>query len=195
MKPSTVIELEEALTDLRQGVPGAMDRLLDHAYLRLQRMASRMMGAYPCVARWDDTDDVWQSAAIRFQRALAKTTPESVVHFFHLAGTQIRRTLIDLARRYQGPHGLCSNYETHGGDSTPVDLTNDPLTLADWTEFHERVEKLPPDLKEVFDLFWYGDIGVSEIAERLGIGERTVKRRWREARLTLAEMGADCVPS
>jgi RNA polymerase sigma-70 factor (ECF subfamily) len=184
----SVAAIEMWLGELRRGDAAAAERLLAHAYGRLQQMASRMMRQYPAVRRWDDTDDVWQAAAMRFHRALGQTVPESLPHFFSLAGVQIRRTLIDLARKHSGPLGLGENHDTHAGEPPTPDPTNDPVSLADWTEFHEQVGRLPDDLREVFDLLWYGGVKPAEVAEQLGVNIRTVKRRWREARLLLSEL-------
>src|SRR3990172_6608237 len=130
----TVAVLEQWLGECRLGNSAARERLLEHVYRRLQRMAHRMLRHYPGVRRWDDTDDVWQSAALRFHRALRQMTPESLPHFFHLAGMQIRRTLIDLARKHSGPLGWGANHDTQGGVPPTPDPTNDPVSLADWTE-------------------------------------------------------------
>ena len=144
--------LEQLLENWRAGDSGAAERLLAHAYAQLQCKASRMLQGYPGVRRWDDTDDVWQAAAVKFHRSLGKAVPESLTHFFRLAAVQIRRTLIDLARKHGGPFGLGPNYDTGGREQATPDPTNDPVTLADWTEFHARVERLPEEEREVFDL-------------------------------------------
>ncbi len=186
----SVAALELWLEGLRKGDPEAEAALLGHAYARLQEMTHRMLRRFPGVRRWDDTDDVWQSAAIRFHRALRRTTPESLPHFFALAGVQIRRTLIDLARKHRGPYGLSSNLDTCGGDSPTPDPTNDPISLADWSEFHEQVECLPDELRQVFDLLWYGGLRPADIAQQLEVDVRTVQRRWRKARLHLSRLRA-----
>jgi RNA polymerase sigma-70 factor (ECF subfamily) len=86
--------------------------------------------------------------------------------------------------------GLATNHDTNPGELPTPDPTNDPVKLADWTEFHQQVEQLPEELRQVFDLFWYGGLNTSEVAEQLRVSVRTVKRRWRDARLLLAEMRA-----
>jgi DNA-directed RNA polymerase specialized sigma24 family protein len=40
-------------------------------------------------------------------------------------------------------------------------------------------------VKTTFDLLWYQGLSQDEAAQALGVDVRTVKRRWREARLTL----------
>ena len=36
--------------------------------------------------------------------------------------------------------------------------TWDPARMAEWTEFHRKVGRLPPAQREVFDLVWYGGL-------------------------------------
>jgi RNA polymerase sigma factor (sigma-70 family) len=83
--------------------------------------------------------------------------------------------------------GLATNHDTNSGELPTPDPTNDPLNLADWTEFHEQVDRLPPGAREVFDLLWYGGLAPAEVAVELGVSVRTVKRHWREARLLLSD--------
>src|SRR5207244_829955 len=71
-------------------------------------------------------------------------------------------------------------------DPSPT-VAHEPTRLAAWSAFHEAVEKLPDEEREVFDLLWYQGLAHAEAAELLGVAERTVGRRWQEARLHVAE--------
>ena len=168
----------------------SLDALIEIADKSLRRMARKMLHDYPSVRRWEQTDDIWNTAAIKFLRAIAESPPTSKRHFFRLAATQIRRVLIDLARKYNGPEGLNSKIETASRRQGSLDdvsvTTNNPVTLAEWTEFHRHVEELPEPLREVFDLVWYVQLDQNESAQLLGIGVRTLRRRWRQARLELS---------
>ncbi len=69
-----------------------------------------------------------------------------------------------------------------------------PMTHAtwlEWTEFHQQVEALPEDEREVFNLLWYGELTQAEAAEILGIAVRTVIRRWQAARVRLYKVLSD----
>ena len=41
-----------------------------------------------------------------------------------------------------------------------------PIHLADWTEFHEQVDALTDEHREVFNLLWYQDLTQAEAAFR-----------------------------
>lgn len=186
-------QIDKLLGQLRAGDASARDELISHACARLTRLARKMLRTYPGVARWEQTDDVFQNAALRLCRALKSMTPESPSSFFNLAAVQIRRELIDLARSHYGPHGLGAHHESLEGvgtnkesplDSPAVD-TSGPERLTDWTEFHEQVEALPVEKREVFNLVWYQGLTQAEAGALLGVTERVVKWRWRAARLAI----------
>ena len=60
-----------------------------------------------------------------------------------------------------------------------------PDRLALWTEFHEQVNRLPEEQREVFDLIWYQGLSFTEAAAVLGVAARTVTRRWHSALLAV----------
>jgi RNA polymerase sigma factor (sigma-70 family) len=183
---------------LRDGDNLARAALLDCACERLTLMVRKMLKGYPGVARWEQTDDVLQNALLRLDRALKAVSPPTSRDFFRLAAAQIRRELIDLARRYSGHEGLgahhstCAGPEQSGGSpagkSEPSDSTYEPGRLACWTEFHRRIESMPEDDREVFDLLWYQGLTQAEAAAVLGIAERTISRKWISARLKLNDL-------
>ena len=175
---------------MRAGDTTARQRLIEHSCERLRGLARKMLRRYPKVRRWEETDDVFVEAVTRLDRALSTVEPESPRHFYNLAATQIRRVLMDLSRRYYGPEGLGNHHDTAAvspdGNATPryekADMSGEPSSLAEWTEFHVQVETLPEEEREVFNLVWYEEMTQEEAAEVLGVTIRTVRRWWRNAR-------------
>lgn len=171
------------------GEVGALDALLVHTGDRLRQLTSRMLRQYPNVRRWEQTDDVLQSAFIRLCRALANVTIESPRHYYRLATLQIRRELMDLADRHQGAEGFGGNHDTDRISDVvgqKAGASDEPCSLAGWSEFHQHVGQLPEEERETFDLIWYQGLDQESAAETLGVSVRTVKRRWQSARLALA---------
>ncbi len=177
------------------------DELLVCVSERLTRLTRRMLRDFPGVHRWEQTDDVLQNALLRLCRALAEVQPPTVADFFRLATAQIRRELIDMARRYSGAHGLGANLagsspaeQVAAASPNPPDTTRDPDHLAAWTDFHCAAEALPEQEREVFDLLFYQGLSQADAAEALGVSEVTVKRRWRSARMELVETLGEMLP-
>jgi RNA polymerase sigma factor (sigma-70 family) len=190
---------------LRAGDGSARESLLGCACDRLALLTRRMLRGFPGVQRWEQTDDVLQNSLVRLDRALKSVAPTTTQDFFRLATTQIRRELIDLARRYSGPEGLGAHRQSQadkhagGGTSRPAaelsDLTHEPSRLAVWTEFHQQVADLPEEDREAFELLWYQGLTQAEAAGVLGISERTVSRRWISARLKINNLLGGRLPN
>lgn len=187
-------EFQRLLDGWAAGDEVARNQLLERAAQRLLKLTRRMLHSYPQVHRWEQTDDVFQNAVLRLYRSLGDVRPDSVRGFFGLAATQIRRTLIDLARHHFGAEGAAARHESDPGrlsgsaerSHSQLGRRDDsPETLDAWARFHESVELLPEDERDVFNLIWYGEMTQKEAAEMLGVSERTVLRRLVRARLFL----------
>jgi RNA polymerase sigma-70 factor (ECF subfamily) len=186
--------IQRCIERLRLGDASARDELLGHALERLTRLTRKMLQDFPGVHRLEETDDVLQNAVLRLRRALDEVQPPTAADFFRLAAAQIRRELLDLARRYSGARsrGATPASSTRArrpleARLDPPDTTRDPDRLAAWTEFHRAAEALPPEERATFDLLFYQGLSQGEAAAVLGVAEITVKRRWRAARMKLVQ--------
>jgi RNA polymerase sigma factor (sigma-70 family) len=191
--PSPTIQGLTALLDGSQITAAGRQQLLQHAHHRLRELAHRQLRKTPALARWEQTDDVLQGALIRLDRALQQVEVRDARHFLSLASTMIRRELIDLKRKLFGPLGLGAHHATHDPERTsplhhaPGSPLQEPALQAQWEELHEHVETLPVELREVTDLVLYQELTMEDAAKLLGVSSKTISRRWREARLALAE--------
>jgi RNA polymerase sigma-70 factor (ECF subfamily) len=191
---TTTVRIQGCIDRLKGGDVKARGELIGLACERLERLTRKMLRDYPRVHRWEDTGDVLQNAAMRLFRSLDQVTPQTVPDFFRLASLNIRRELLDLVKHYYGPRGHGAKHATFAGreasDSSARELDKSDLSgeagrLALWTEFHELVEALPQEEREVVDLLWYQGLTQDEAAVILKVSDRTVKRRWQAARLKL----------
>jgi len=204
MVEATSTQLGYLITRLQAGDPTARNEVVAQSCERMQRLARRLLRDFPRLQRWEDAEDVVQNAAIRLLRSLQAVTPNSVAGYFTLAAREIRRELIDLTRHHFGPEGHGAGYasvaaagesETPAPALAPPQSTLDPARLATWTEFHRRVEALPLEEREVFDLLWYHELAQEEAASALEVSLATLKRRWMAARLRLQEVLQELPPS
>ena len=193
-------QLQALLDQGAGGTDRAYEVLLAQASDRLLRLTRKMLRSYPHLQRWEQTDDVYQSAAMRLYKSLAAVKPTTVGAFWGLATTQIRRTLIDLARHHFGPEGSAAHHHSERdlkgqatedfrpGQIVATDAGSGPDTLQEWTEFHELVETLPPDERDIFHLIWYAGLPQKDISDLMHISLPTVQRRWYAAQLKLFDM-------
>jgi len=181
---------------IRSGDRSAQDELIRSVCGRLESLARRMLRDFSRVKRYEQTDDVLQSALIRLMRALPDVRPESMRDFYALAATQIRRELLDLARHYYGPQGdganckvLLEGPEIEAPQAADADATAD---LEKWQAFHQQAEKLPTEEREVVGLVFYHGWTQAEVAELFQVSERTIRRYWQSALLKLhASLNSD----
>jgi RNA polymerase sigma factor (TIGR02999 family) len=178
-------ELQRLLDRLQQGDKAAAPELVGRAYERLRFLARWILHRdfFPRFDGRRGSDSVLHEAVIRLLTSLEEVRPATCRSFFNFAAKQIRRVLLDAVRRDDRDRdrvvGLPEWAEPAG--------TDDPAELAVWTEFHCRVEQLPPAEREVVDLHLYNGLTQAEAAEVLGISARMVSHHWIRARLKLAD--------
>jgi RNA polymerase sigma-70 factor (ECF subfamily) len=196
MPDGSTTQIQLWVERLNTGDAAAREQLIRHACERLRVLTRKLLRRdFPRVREFEETNDVLQNALMRLYRALQDPAaqPTSAAHFFRLATLQIRRELIDLTRHHFGParpRRVPPNPDAGPAEDVPPDPgddTYDPGRLIDWREFHDRVEALPPEERDVFNLLWYQDLSQAEAASVLNVSVPTIKRRWLSARLLLQE--------
>lgn len=189
MNTTTIDRLLLAVAD---GCEMALSRMIEKAYESFRWRTRQMLADYPGLRSIHETDDIVHEAAIRLCRALRDVTPESSLHFFRLAGLQIRRTLLDLVRNLHRVHSCVELEDIYRsretGDDEGDSAIEGPVSLSEWTEFHDRVGQLPETDRTTFDLLWYSNLTQTEVGVLLGVDVRTVQRRWQSARLALSDV-------
>ena len=186
-------ELADLLEKLRQGDPDARCRVVE-----CRRGSAEEV---------DPQDAPWlpEGSPLGRNRRVSRTLFfASTVHwptcglkgyaeFYALAGMQIRRELLDLAKHFQGAQGIGAKHHSDRGRAAERKCADplEPETLEAWARFHEAVGCLPDEEREVVQLVWYDGMKRPEAAAVLGVSLATLKRRWQSARLHLSELLED----
>ena len=183
------ITLQHLVARIQQGDRSATDELLNRTLNRLERLARKLAGQFPQLSRWADKDDVLQLSLLRLLRALQTIQPTSTRAYFGLAAEQMRRELLDLCRRFKK---AAQSIEPSDGDSSApridVAAPSSPEAEFDrWEAFHEHVETLPVEQREVVSLVFYHGWTQVEVADLFQVTERTVRRWWHLALNSLNE--------
>jgi RNA polymerase sigma factor (sigma-70 family) len=183
MTPALAQALDQLLKAQGAGREEAINEVFRLCETRLRALVHRMLVGFPNVRRWEETDDVFQNAAIRLHRTLRQIPVESPRDLFALAAKQLHWELIDLARLHGAGHGgkLATNALPADG---PLDraAAPEPSGMEQWAAFHTAVEALPPEFKEIFHLVWYMGADQKTVCELTGKPLRTVRRHWAKAR-------------
>ncbi|MBP6898637.1 MAG: sigma-70 family RNA polymerase sigma factor [Burkholderiaceae bacterium] len=109
-------------------------------------------------------------------------------HFFAYAARAMHSVVVDLVRARQA--------QRRGGDAEHLPLDTavieqaaDPAHDAEILRVHEALQALAQAdarLATVVEMRYFGGLSETEIAQALGVTERTVQRDWQKARLWLA---------
>lgn len=188
-------QLRAFVARMQAGDKGAEDELLRAVMARLEALTHKMIRRFPGVSRWEDCDDVLQNATMRLLRALRQVDPANTRQFFGLAAEQIRRELLDMARHYYGARGLGRHHVSDVFDSNAHSIVGNMPQLSTpeddlerWCSFHQEVERLPVEEREVVGLIYYHGWSHAEVAELLQMSVRTVGRHWRSSMLKLHDL-------
>ncbi|MFT4176157.1 MAG: ECF-type sigma factor [Luteolibacter sp.] len=108
-------------------------------------------------------------------------------HFFRVAALEMRRILVDSARKKSS---LKRGADQQHVDIHDIDLAqtepNDRILLID--EMLRRLEEENPERARIVTLKFFGGLTDREISEMEGVSVRTVSRSWTSARTYLYEM-------
>jgi RNA polymerase sigma factor (TIGR02999 family) len=175
-------ELTRVLNSMGRGEGATGEELLPLVYEELRRLAGARMAQEQAGQTLQATALVHE-AWLRLIREGDRTW-QNRAHFFAAASEAMRRILIESARRK-------SRFK-HGGGQVRVDVQN--IELAETTpddkmllinEALERLEAENPERARVVVLKFFGGLTNLEVADSLGIGERTVDRQWAYAKAWL----------
>jgi RNA polymerase sigma factor (TIGR02999 family) len=175
--------LTELIQKVADGDLAARDELFAAAYSELRKLArSRLRDGGRNT--FLETTALVHESYLRFVKA-GKLRIEDRRAFFGYASKVMRSVIIDSVRERQA--------ERRGGDLTELTLDTQvsaelPSGEVEVLDVHEALlalEQAEPRLAQVVEMRYFGGYSELEIAEVLGVTERTVRRDWDKARLLL----------
>lgn len=179
---------------LQAGEANARQELISRTYSRLYHLMAQMLRYFPSVQERATTSDVLHDSLVRLWRALNSVQIQTAEDYFRFAAVQMRRQLLDMARQFRRqPKSIRFDAGGHKSESDrpgvrdPKELDFDLLSLEEWCEFHELVDRLPEEERSVFQMVFYHGLPQAEAAEILKMSLPTLKRRWMSARIRLRE--------
>jgi len=174
-----VSDVTRVLEAAQNGDPGATGQLLPLVYDELRKLAAAKMAR-------EKPGQTLQPTALVHEAWLRLVGSENQrwenrVHFFAAAAEAMRRILIEKARRRQRLR--------HGGGQERVDLDEIAIIAPESDErllqVHEALDRLAAQDKvkaDVVKLRFFVGLTDREVADALGLSERTVERHWAYAK-------------
>jgi RNA polymerase sigma factor (TIGR02999 family) len=105
-------------------------------------------------------------------------------HFIAIASRAIRQILVDHARRVRAEkRGGGAEHVTLGDADASLTVPAEEMLALD--DALARLGEMEPRLRTVVEYRFFGGLSEREIAEVLGVSERTVQRDWIKARAWL----------
>ncbi|HEX5686986.1 MAG TPA: ECF-type sigma factor [Ideonella sp.] len=172
------------LRDAADGNRQAADQVVSLLYADLQRLARSRLRRAGEVTMLDTTSLVHES----YLRLLRGESPEFADrrHFLAYAAQVMRSIVVDLLRSRQA--------DRRGGGAWHVTLNTEIGDSAvrhedEVLRVHEALDELAGSdarVAQVVQMRYFGGLSEAEIADCLGVTERTVQRDWQKARLFLS---------
>jgi RNA polymerase sigma factor (TIGR02999 family) len=180
-----VDDVTKLLARLRAGDRDALDALFCTLYPELKRLARSRL-ARNVRDTLVNTTAVVHDCYVRMVHS-ARLAPDDRLAFFGYAATVMRSVIVDAVR--------ASRSERRGGDAehVPLDtgvaerLRQPEDEILDVDAALVDLAKLAPRLAQVVEMRYFGGMRETDIAQVLGVTERTVRRDWEKARLLLAQ--------
>ena len=175
--------LTQLIRQVGTGDPSARDELFSAAYDELRKLArSRLRDGGRNT--FLETTALVHESYLRFLNS-GQLRLEDRRAFFAYASKVMRSVVIDSVREHQalrrGGDLVQLTLDTHVADALPSGE-------AEILHVHEALlalEAAEPRLAKVVEMRYFGGYSEIEIAEALGLTERTVRRDWDKARLLL----------
>jgi RNA polymerase sigma factor (TIGR02999 family) len=154
----------------------AAERLLPLVYAELRSLAQSRMAQLPPGQTLQPTALVHEA----YLRMLGKEDLqlENRRHFFFVAARAMRDILVEQARRKAGPRRGGGRRRVELDDAAAVyePVPDDILALHEVLADLEREDSLKAN---IVDLRYFAGMNMGEVAEVLGMSERTLHRHWR----------------
>lgn len=184
-------EVTRLLRAARAGEPGAVDRIVPLVYDDLRRLARRQLrGDYgPQSVR---PTELVHEAYIKLLVGGGAAANDRA-HFLAIAARAMRQVLIDQVRNRKAvKRGRGGTRVTLSGNHWVTDVDVDELLTL-----NDALDQLDPRQRQVVECRFFAGLDDGEIAQALGVTERTVRRDWVKARAwlyrALAERGSTVV--
>jgi len=174
-------EVTRLLGEIGRGQSQAVNDLLPLVYDELHRLARSYF-------RRERGEHTLQPTALvheAYIRLVDQRAPlESRGHFMAVAATQMRRVLLDYARKHHAARRGGAEKKVLLDDTMAIS-EQQPVDMILLNAALDKLGKLDGKQAQLVELRFFGGLSVEETAEVMGVSPATVKRSWSSARAFL----------
>jgi RNA polymerase sigma factor (TIGR02999 family) len=174
-----------------EGDAEALRQVFDSTYQELRSLA-RMRLATSRRGPLLDTTSLVHESFLRFASANQLQLSDRQ-HFLRYAATVMRSVIVDLVRQQtadrRGGQALHVTLSTHGDEN----ITNGEEEILRVHDALEELARFNPRLVQVVEMRYFAGMTESEMAQALGVTDRTIRRDWEKARVLLAQSLLDAL--
>ena len=174
--------MASALERLAAGETDAIRNFFELSYDELKRLAHSRLWAANLKSSFA-TESLLHESYLRLTNLRGVAIPDRR-HFFAYASKVMKSVILDVVRE--------ANAERRGGGEVPLTLNTDIAQVAAKGGEVEAIndalkdlQRISPELATLVEMRFFGGLTELEVAEVLGISERTVRREWEKARAAL----------
>jgi RNA polymerase sigma factor (TIGR02999 family) len=173
-------EVTRLLHAARAGDLAAMDRIVPLLYEDLRLIARRQLRR-ELGGRTMQPTSLVHEVYVKLKNAAALNAGDRA-HFLAIAARAMRQVLVDDARRRTASKRGGSWDRVTFGDR---EWGREALDADEILALNDAMDQLEPRQRQVVECRFFGGMEEQEIAEMLGVNERTVRRDWVKARAWL----------
>jgi RNA polymerase sigma-70 factor, ECF subfamily len=174
-------EVTRLLGEIGRGEKEAMNQLLPLVYDELHRLARSYF-------RRERGEHTLQPTALVHEAYIRlvdqKAAMESRGHFMAVAATQMRRILLDYARKHHAARRGGAGQKVVLEDTMAI-ASQRPVDMIALDTALSKLGELDATQARLVELRFFGGLSVEETAEVMGVSTATVKRSWSSARAFL----------
>jgi RNA polymerase sigma-70 factor, ECF subfamily len=174
-------EVTRLLGEIGRGEKEAMNQLLPLVYDELHRLARSYF-------RRERGEHTLQPTALVHEAYIRlvdqKAAMESRGHFMAVAATQMRRILLDYARKHHAARRGGAGQKVVLEDTMAI-ASQRPVDMIALDTALSKLGELDATQARLVELRFFGGLSVEETADVMGVSPATVKRSWSSARAFL----------
>ena len=176
-------DITEAVARLKDGEEQAVKQLFQVSYAELKRLAHARLWSSN-LQQGFATESLVHESFLRLVQQKALDMPDRK-RWFAYASKVMRSVILDTVREAQA--------ERRGGGQAAVTLNTEIAELASHgggdvqavNDALDDLQRASPELATLVEMRFFGGMTEAEVAEALGVSERTVRREWTKARAAL----------